>query len=132
MFILTIIIFLLQPVRFIFISKSMTDKCFNIDQDKDLYINTGTTNHSHQTYNIQKNKKTIPDYSNIPFEFRDDPELYYAIQASLNEATKFEGQDDLIGWDQSEPEVAWTNTDKLRQKTPSTGITLSSCYGFYS
>jgi hypothetical protein len=55
-------------------------------------------------------------YNDVPEEFKTDPDLYYALQASLlqdNEAP-------LAGWDQGDIGVA-AAVNVSKQETPSTG-----------
>lgn len=59
---------------------------------------------------------------NIPAEYADDPDLYYALQASLGDF------DNVInGWDDNghlNEEMLAGIPDRSKQKTPSTGNIL--------
>ena len=64
----------------------------------------------------------------IPEEFRDDPEMYYAIQASLGLDANAGGNDieDLGAWDDKGQQSGFGGPGASRQKTPSTGDNLSN------
>ena len=63
----------------------------------------------------------------IPEEFRDDPEMYFAIQASLGLDANPRGNDieDLGAWDDKGHQSGF-GPGASRQKTPSTGDNLSN------
>ena len=82
---------------------------------------------------ISPTNKANP-YSNIPSEYKNDPELWFAIQESMkfsNDHPDVKPDDNLNGWDTNNNNAGTGQIDEITKnvndrKTPSTGDNISN------
>ena len=65
------------------------------------------------------------NYGAVPDEYKDDPDLYFAMQASMEDINNNINSNDFGGWASYTPNLDFDKSDELNnrenQDTPSTG-----------